>query len=391
MRNALIVVISAVIVASMFAPAVMGANAVASTDQAIECEFPLTVEDATGTEITLEDPPERVVTTSPSAAQIMKEIGAFERVVGLTEFALYLEGADERTLITGDEGVVELETVVELEPDLILAPNTTSSETIEQMRDAGLTVYHFPMEESLDDVFEKTIRIGELVDGCEGAEATTQWMDEELAIVEEAIAGEERPSAMYMFFDFTAGEGTFIEEIIEAAGAENAAGQAGISGYEPISEEVIIDEDPDWIILNSDDPALPDSDAINQTTAAQEEQIVVVQIEHLSQPAPRNVLAITTLVEHFHPEAYEEAKAAAQTDDDTEDIADDADDTGEPDDTDDSDEMSTDDTEEADDGDDAPSVTVDDDADDALPGPGPVVAIGGFLLAAWTIANRRGR
>lgn len=373
MRKALIILVSAVLIATVAAPLAVGADTVATADQTVECEFPLTVQDATGTEITLEEPPERVVTTNPSAAQIMKEIGEFEKVVGLTEHALYLEGADDRTSVSGDEEIVVLEKVVELEPDLVLAPNATDTETVEQMRDVGLTVYHFPLEESMDDVFEKTHQIGQLVNACGGAEETTQWMDEELSIVEEAIDGQERPGAMYMFFDFTAGEGTFINEIIETAGAENIAARAGVEGYQPISEEVVIDEDPDWIILNSNDPALPDSDAINETTAAQEDQIVVVPIEHLNQPAPRNVLAISILVEHFHPDAYAEAKESVQTDDAGDTLAETADD-----------------TDDSDDSDDTSAVT-DDSGDDALPAPGPVVAIVAFLIAAFTLLNRRDR
>ncbi len=356
----------------------------ATTDRSTppECDFPLTVKDATGAEITLEEPPERVVTTLPSAAQVMWEIGASDKVVGLTQFALYLDNASDRTLISENDEIVVLEIVVELEPDLVLAPNATDAETIDQMRDAGLTVYHFPLEEDLDDVFATTARIGELTGECAGAEETLSWMDEELRIVEDAIEGQERPGAMYLFFDFTAGSGTFIDEIITTAGGENLAASASIQGYQAVSDEVVVNESPDWLIVNDQDPAMPESDVLNETPAVQNDQIVTVEVEHLNQPAPRNILAIKTLVEHFHPEAYAEAKAAAEEadTDDTDGVAD-ADDTDEADDADDT-PAHADDADDV--ADDAAVVTTDD--SDPIPGFGVIAAIVGLAIL---LASRR--
>ncbi|MFB6361460.1 MAG: PGF-CTERM-anchored ABC transporter substrate-binding protein [Halobacteriales archaeon] len=273
------------------------------------CTFPITVTDATGTQITVEKGAERVVTLNPSAAQIMWEIGAQEKVVGLSKYASYLNGSENRTVISGEEQVVVFEKVVDLDPDIVLAPNTTSADTIEKLREAGLTVYHFERDTSIKDVYERVLVVGRLVGECDEAQATVNWMQERIGVVQEAVEGQERPDALYLFFGYTAGSGTFINEIIETAGANNLAADAGIQSYQQISPEVVVEQDPDWIILNSNDPALPESDAYNETTAVQEGQVVVVQIEHLNQPAPRIVYAITKLAKAFHPEAYAAANA----------------------------------------------------------------------------------
>jgi len=273
------------------------------------CEFPVTMTDATGTDVLLREEPQRVVTLNPSAAQIMWEIGAREKVVGVSKYAAYLNGSANRTVISGEEQIVVFEKVVDLDPDLVIAPNTTSVETVQKLRDAGLTVYHFPLDTAIDDVYEKTRVIGRLTGECEGAEETIAWMQDRISVVQETVEGQQRPDALYLFFGYTVGSGTFINEIIETAGANNIAAEVGIESYKQISPEVVVEQDPDWIILNSDDPAAPKSDAYNQTTAIEEGQVVVVQIEHLNQPAPRIVLAITKLVKHFHPEAYAAANS----------------------------------------------------------------------------------
>ncbi len=371
MRKHLVVVLTAVLVVGLATPIATGDPVQQASTPELECEFPTTVMDATGTEVTLNESPDRIVTTAPSAAQTMWEIGAFDRVVGLTQFATYLGGADEKTQISGEEDVVVVERVIDIEPDLVLAPNETDPNKLDQLREAGLTVFHFAAEEDLDDVFNTTARIGELAGACEGARETLDWMDAELEIVDAAVEAQDRPGAMYIFYDFTVGSDTFISEMIERAGGTNLAAEAGIEGYAPISDEVVIEQDPEWIVLNSNDPALPNSDAINETTAAEEDQFVVVQIEHLNQPGPRNVLAVVTMVEHFHPDAYEEAKEAAASEDDEPDDSGTTDGEG--------DDSEADGTADSD----ADTGEEDGGADNEIPGFGPVVAAIGVLFASY--------
>lgn len=275
------------------------------------CSFPVTLIDATGTEVTIPEEPSRVVTLSPSAAQTMWEIDAHEKVIGLTKYAAYLEGSASRTQVSTTEQMVSIETVVNLTPDLVLAPNVVAPETVAKLRDAGVTVYYFPPAETIEDVYAKTQRIGRLTGECEGAAATVSWMKDRIGVARAAAEGQEPPGILYLFFGYTAGSGTFINEIIETAGGNNLAVEANVSGYQRLSEEVVVRSDPEWIIRNSENPTGIQPAVINQTTAAQQNQLVVVQIEHLNQPAPRIVYAITKLAKAFHPEAYAAANSTA--------------------------------------------------------------------------------
>ena len=291
-------------------PAVSGAVAADATRAASQdCSFPYETTDATGTELRLPAEPGRVVTLNPSAAQTMWEIGAAEKVVGLTKYAGYLKGADSRANVSGSTDIVVVEKVVALEPDLVVAPNATDRETVEQLRGAGLTVYHFEEAESIEDVYAKTRTIGRLTGECAGAEETVGWMQSRIGTVRNAVEGESRPDVLYAFFGFTAGRGTFIHEVIETAGGNNVAADYNITGYRKPNPEVVVEADPDWIVRNDENPVGLDPTALNRTTAGRTNRTVVVQIEHVNQPAPRVVRAIETLAAHFHPEAYAEANA----------------------------------------------------------------------------------
>lgn len=303
------VILTAILALSLIGPAVA---APASAQSSQSCSFPVTVTDATGTDVTLQEEPQRVVTLAPSAAQTMWEIGAREKVVGISKDASYLQGTETRTNISGaGEQYTDIEKVVGLNPDLVLAPSVVPNETVETLREAGATVVSFPQAETIENVYEKTRRIGRLAGECSAANTTVSSMNERISTARDAAEGRERPDVLYLFFGFTAGNETFINEIIEAAGGNNIAADANITGYQQVNPEVVIREDPDWIVLNSENPAGVDSDVLNRTTAVQRNQTVVVQIEHLNQAAPRIVRAVTKLTKRFHPDAYAAANTTA--------------------------------------------------------------------------------
>ena len=291
------------------ATAVLPATAVAQSGSG--CSFPYERTDATGTTVTVGEEPTSVVTLNPSAAQTMWEIGAQEKVVGVTKYAANLDGAAAKTNISGSGQTISNEEVVGLNPDLVIAPNTISNETVQTLRGANLTVYRFREAESIDDIKRKTRIVGHLVGECDGAGDTVDWMDSRLSTVDEAVGDAERPDVVYAFYGFTSGENTFIDTVLERAGGNNVAADAGITGYKQINDEILVQESPDWIVLNSDWDEVPNSAAYNSTTSVQENQTVVVNKNHLNRPAPRVVYAVTTLAQAFHPDAYAAANATA--------------------------------------------------------------------------------
>lgn len=358
------------LVVSALSVAGAGAVGAAAGQTQEDCTFPVTETDATGTEVTIDEAPDRIVTGGASSAQTLWEIGARDRVVGVTEYATYLEGADERENVTGPglQAVTD-EVVVGLEPDLVLAPEgIMSGEEAAGLRDAGVTVFVLERPSDVEGIVEKTRLVGRLTGACEGADARADRMEENLATVEEAVEGEERPDVLFVLgpSGFTAGSNTFIDTAIQAAGANNIATEEDIQGYKPISEEIVEDRDPDYIVKPTG-VALPDSPVYNQSTAVQEGRVLEVNNDHISQPAPRIVGPIRLMAQTFHPEAYEAANATpTPTDSPTA--------TGMDDDTDAATGMDDDGTTTA--------------TETTTPGFGPVVALVA-LAAALALARRR--
>lgn len=281
---------------------VMAPPGVGAADESIDCSFPVTVTDATGEELTLESPPEDVVTVAPSAAQIMWEIGAEEQVTGVSMHAYYLEGTEDRVNISADPMSIDIEQVVVLEPDLVLAPNATPQEEVNELRRVGIDVYHYSTATSVDDIIDHVLVTGTLVDACDGAEETVTDMNDRLEAIESALADIDERQTVYfeMGGGWTAGEGTFQHIALETAGLDNIAIEADVQGWEPVSTEFVLEQDPDWIVYSADFPEPPVADALAATTAMERNQTVQVESNNISQPAPRIVDAI----EDIHSAVY---------------------------------------------------------------------------------------
>lgn len=280
-------------------------GSVAAEHDADDCSFPITETDATGTDVTLTEPATEVVVLDASSAQVFWEIGAEDRITGMPveDFTAYLEGSETRTDVT-DGQQVDVERVVELDPDLVIAPNYIDEETVEQLRGTGLTVYQLGLEDSIQAVYDKTALYGHFVGECAAATETVSTTQAEIEEIEAAVEGLDRPRVLYYFFGFAAGSETFIHELLETAGGTNVAAEAGISGYVEISDEVIVEEDPEWMVSPSH-AGLPEGEPYASTTAFRSEQTLVVDENLVSQAGPRIVVPLRQMAEAFHPEAFD--------------------------------------------------------------------------------------
>ncbi|MFC6787194.1 PGF-CTERM-anchored ABC transporter substrate-binding protein [Halobaculum halobium] len=287
----------------------LGSTGASNAQTQADCGFPYTATDATGTEVTLDERPERVTTLNPSAAQTMWEIGGESQVVGVSQFALYLEGADSRTNVSAAGFGVSVEKVVGTNPDLVLAPNATSVETVRTLRDAGLTVFHFEESTTVAGVREKTTLIGRLTGNCEGAAEANAWMDANVEAATEATADAEDVRVLYpLGGGYIAGSETFISAMIDTAGGTNVAAERNLTGYPQINDEVVLELAPEYLVVTGSSSYLLGQEPYASTPAVENNNTVSVDRNWMNQPAPRSVvMGVRTLTEGFHPEAAAEA------------------------------------------------------------------------------------
>jgi iron complex transport system substrate-binding protein len=311
---AVLFLLTAAVGPSMALSGVSGADTRAMSTQQADCSFSVTLTDATGTEVTVDERPETVTTLGPSAAQTMWEIGGKSQVVGLDQYALYLDGAESRTNVSASGFGYDVEKVVGTEADLVIAANTTPAETVQKLREAGMTVYKTRSATTVEDVEAKTTAIGRLTGNCEGAAETNAWMTANVETAREVTADTEKPRVLVPQGEgYVVGGGTFIDAMVTAAGGENVAADE-YQGYPQLSDEVVLELDPEVLVLADWATYLSGQEPYSLTTAGQQNTTVVVNSNYLSQPAPRSVVYTTrNLTEGFHPDAAASAEWTARS------------------------------------------------------------------------------
>ena len=284
-----------------------------------EAAFPVDLTDDAGRTITLGAPPERIVSLAPSNTEIVCALDACDRLVGVTDYDDYPpEVADVTDVVIQTQ--VDVELVVDAEPDLVLAAGNelTPTPTIGQLEELGLTVLVL-YPETLDEVYADIELLGDALGASTEADALVASMDERVAAVEETVAGAETPRTLYEIFyaegmTYTAGEDSFLASLIEIAGGAPVTGDAeGV-----IDAESLVAADPELILLGgaSYDPTLADPvaalDAVRArpgwadlTAVAAGEVLPYLEDIVTTRPGPRVVDGLEALARAIHPELFE--------------------------------------------------------------------------------------
>lgn len=343
MSKRLVSLVALLVVSVLIAPGAVAATTEAASTaqhgatatQQDDCTYPQTLTDFTGTDVEIPEEPSSIVALQPSDAQLVTEIGATDRMVGMPvgPYTSHLDAPDNVTDISGDDGVTPVaEKVIDLDADVVIAANTVTFQEglVEQLRDADQTVYVYDSASSIEDVKQQVRTAGTLTGECDGADETVTEMEESLAQIDEVTEGEDEPLAFYVMGEndlTTPGPDTFQGEILDRAGVENIAERANVSGWQEISEEVIIEEDPEWIIYGDYMGEPPAMDALQSTTAWEQEQFVAVDSNAMSQPGPHVVEAIEQIASEVHADSYAEVTGnqsnTADSDDGNDSTADD--------------------------------------------------------------------
>ncbi|MFC4736081.1 ABC transporter substrate-binding protein [Bacillus daqingensis] len=280
-------------------------------------EFPVTITDNAGNEVTIDEEPETIVTLQPSDTEILFEIGAGDRLVGVSEYCNYPEEALEIENVGAQD--MDLERILSLEPDMALVSDYHASshdDSLEQLRDAGIDVVVVRNAESFEGTYDTIETLGMLTGTEENAEELIAEMEsgmEELAELGETIDEEERKRVWVEVAPspdiFTTGTGTFMHEMLETIGAENAAEEH--EGWVNLTEEEIVTLEPDTIVTTYgyyvEDPQeeVMNRDGWSDVPAVANEDVHDVQSDIVTRSGPRLVEGTRAVAEAVYPDVFE--------------------------------------------------------------------------------------
>ena len=282
-----------------------------------EAEWPRTIVDGLGVEVTINAPPENIVSLSLAVDETLLPLLGPDRFAAVTALSqdpgisnvAVIANQVENTIVSSQD----TEQIIALEPDLVFAASFTGPEVLQQLRDAGLTVFATDYAVGLDAIRENIRLLGQVVGDEAGADTLIATMDADIAAVQQAVGAPEL-AARVLFLtpgNYTSGANSTIADVITAAGGVDVSAAAGMDQFAAISDEFIIEQDPDVILLTGwtpYDPTFTDSfnnnPAFAGLSAVQNGRVYVANDAHLSAVSHFVGQAVADVAAYLYPDLY---------------------------------------------------------------------------------------
>jgi iron complex transport system substrate-binding protein len=271
----------------------------------------ITLTDQVGRPVTIPHPPVRIISLAPNITEILFAVGAGGNIVGVAEYSDYPPEASKLPLV-GTYIKPNIERIISLRPDLVIATADGEKKAeIRRLADLGIPVYVINPK-NLSEVVKTVREIGRITGYIDGAEKTAGKMEARIKAVRKTAA--KTPAVrvlLVLSMDplITAGEKTFQNELITAAGGINIAAGEKIR-YPTLSMEEVIVRAPEVIIMTSMTRGIDRNTVLaawsrfSSIPAVKKEKIFVVDSDIVDRPSPRIVDGLEALARLFHPESF---------------------------------------------------------------------------------------
>ena len=280
-------------------------------------EFPVTVTDSLGEEIKLEEKPTRIISLSPNMTEVLFAVGAGDNVVGVTKFADYPEEATKVDII-GSITEPNIEKIITMEPDVVIASSVNKMETIERLKELNVKVAGFSAN-NVDMAIENIKTVSKLTGNEEtGQEIVTEMyikIGEMTNLVEDHLKNNEKKKVFYEIWNdplYTAGKNNFIDDLINMAGGINI-GRLAEGQWPQYNLEKLLLEDPEVYISTPHSAdrevskeKIKNRDQYQSISAIKNDRVYVIDQDILNRASPRLVKGLALMTKAVFPELSEE-------------------------------------------------------------------------------------
>jgi iron complex transport system substrate-binding protein len=271
--------------------------------------------DAVGRDIEIDTPPVRIVSLAPSITESLFAIGAGDLLVGRTDFCDYPEQVKALPSVGGySSDTISVETIVSLEPDLVIAGADSQSDLIEPLEKAGIQVFVVDPK-NIEKIMTDLKTLGAVTNHTADADALVTQMQNRIDAVSKVVATipqDERATVYYEVWSdpyMTTSNHTFIGELIDMAGGINIFSDMD-EDYPTVSAEEIIDKNPAVILGPSNHSDQLTSDVIatregwSNISAVKDNRIYIIDGNIVSRGGPRVVDALEDIARVLYPDKF---------------------------------------------------------------------------------------
>jgi iron complex transport system substrate-binding protein len=259
--------------------------------------------------VTVPNDAARIVSLSPGATELVFALEAGDRLVGVTNQCDYPAEAQSKPRI-GDYWDPNIEQIVAQNPDLVFT-EAYKPGLVSELEGLGLAVVVLQPTD-VAGLLRDIRLLGRAIGDEDRAVVLETEMRQGVAAITARVKDASRPGVFYegdcSSGIWTAGQGTFQDELISLAGGRNVA--SGQTGYFEINNEQLISLDPDiefiiWGDMGEIAPgAVRDSPPWKWLAAMQEDQVYVFDPDLADRPGARLVEALEQYARIIHPELF---------------------------------------------------------------------------------------
>ncbi|GAA5501164.1 vitamin B12-binding protein [Deinococcus xinjiangensis] len=268
-------------------------------------KYPLTLTDDLGRTITLKSEPKRIIAMLPSHTETLFAIGAGDKLVAVDKYSNYPKDATDKLAKVGSAFQPDLEKILALKPDLILADESKSSKLVSKLEAAGLTVYG-GTGQTYNEVFEKIATLGKITNREANATRLITKMRGDLNALQQSVLKLPKVSTYYEVdpAPYSVGPNSFIGTLITKAGGQTII-PASMGDFPKIDPELIVKANPQVMIGLSLDDAKKRAGwlSLKAVNSGRVYKPSDEERDALSRPGPRLAVALKALIRMIHPEA----------------------------------------------------------------------------------------
>ncbi|NPA39352.1 MAG: ABC transporter substrate-binding protein [Thermodesulfobacteria bacterium] len=248
--------------------------------------------------------PQRIVSLSPFITESLYILGVQDKIVGSTIYDR-TPGASTRTKV-GSITDVNIEKILSLHPDLVLATDLTPYKEIKRLRELGLRVEVFSFWKSFNTLCSEFLRLGKVVGRENKALNIIKAVRKEVKEIHDKVKNLPKPKVVVEIGVnplWVAPKRSFINDYIVLAGGKNVGPLT--SGH--TTREEVIKWNPDVIIISNmgfvAEEELKRWEKFPMISAVRNHRIYIIDSDDLCSPTPpRFVQTLMIIAKWLHPE-----------------------------------------------------------------------------------------
>lgn len=192
--------------------------------------------------------PQRIISLVPALTEDLYLLGVEGRLIANTSYCKRPPAAEKKEKI-GSGMKINLEKILYLEPDLVLAKWYSNQKQIKKLRNLGIRVKVFPDVKNFSDICEEFVGLGKIVGREDKAKQVVSKEKNKVSSIQKKIKGLPKPKVLVQIGAkplWVATKDSFINDFIKLSGGMNI-GPSGKSGL--CSREKVLEQNPDIIII----------------------------------------------------------------------------------------------------------------------------------------------